>query len=77
MMVLAWSGPNIWKSEQEPDGPAFEHNPSELPKTQFVEKGENTLLGVYSEAKSTNVAEDDIPVMAHWLPGVGPNVPIV
>ncbi len=28
-----------WKSGQEPDGPAFERNPSELPKTHFVEKG--------------------------------------
>ncbi len=39
---LAWSGLNVywgWKSRQEPDGPAFERNPSELPKTQFVEKG--------------------------------------
>ncbi len=28
-----------WKSGQEPDEPAFERNPSELPKTHFVEKG--------------------------------------
>ncbi len=38
---------------------------------------ENTLLGVHSEAQSTNVAEDDIPVTAHWLPVVGQNEPIV
>ncbi len=39
---LAWSGPNVrwnWKSGQEPDGPAFERNPNETPKTQFVKKG--------------------------------------
>ncbi len=28
-----------WKSGQEPDGPASKRNPSELTKTQFVEKG--------------------------------------
>ncbi len=37
-----------------------------------MRKGESTFLGVHSEAKSMNVAEDDIPVTAHWLP-VGQN----
>ncbi len=49
---LAWSGPNRrWnrKYGQEPDGPAFERNPMLNPQ--------NTLLGVCSETKSTNVVE--------------------
>ncbi len=57
-----------WRSGQEPDGPAFEQNPSEPPKIKF---GENTLFGVCSEAKSPNVAEDDISVITHYLPGLG------
>ncbi len=39
---LAWSGPNMywgWKSGQESEGSAFERNPSEHPRTQFVKKG--------------------------------------
>ncbi len=28
-----------WKSGQEPDGPAYERNPSEPPKTPFAERG--------------------------------------
>ncbi len=34
-------------------------------KHSSLKRGENTLLGVHSEAKSMNVAEKDIPVMAH------------
>ncbi len=73
---LAWSRPNVywgWKSGQEPDGPTFEQNPSELPKTLRWEGERTPLFVVHSEAKSMNMAEDDINVTTHWLPGVGQN----
>ncbi len=39
---LTWSGPIMhWdckKCKSGPDGPAFERNPCELPKTQFIER---------------------------------------
>ncbi len=40
-------------------------------KHSLLRRGENTLFGICSEAKSTNVAEDDISVITHLLHGVG------
>ncbi len=40
-------------------------------KHRLLRRGEDTLFGVFSEAKSTNVTEDDISVIIHQLPGVG------
>ncbi len=64
---LAWSGPNMrWnrKYGQEPDGPAFEQNPSEPPKhsSWCLFWGQEHECG---------------GVTTHSLPGMGQNEPIV
>ncbi len=74
----------IWQTCIEAGNPGWSQTALHLNRIQvnsqkhsLLRRGENTLLGVCSEAKSTNVAEDDIPVTAHLLPGVDQNEPIV
>ncbi len=67
-----------WKSRQEPDGPAFERNPSELPKTHFVEKGRehSSWYSFWGPEHECGIGRD-ILVTSHWLPGVGQDEPII
>ncbi len=46
-------------------------------KHSLLRGEENTLLGVHSEAKRTNVMEDNISVTTHLLPGVSHNEPVI
>ncbi len=67
-----------WKSGQEPDGPAFERNPSELPKTWFVERGREHSSWCSTWGQDHECGRGQHPCDSSlWLPGVGQNEPIV